>query len=280
MSTDLTPTESPFDRGRIPCPQGGEDRWSARWLMGQMGYPNWQDFERVIERAKIAAHNQGFNVQILFRVDPKKTGGRPQTDYLVTRFAAYLIAMNGDPRKPEVSAAQEYFVIKTRQAETSAPVLDLTDPDVALDKIIELATTAKRERAARIEAEAVVTALQAPATAWNELADSAGDYSVADAAKVLSRDPNIDTGERRLYAFMAGIQWVFKSHGRWRAYQNQVQLRRLVEKVGRPFWHEGRGEMVAPEPTVRITPKGIEELHKRLGGNAAGAAQLALVDGS
>ncbi|ABK68775.1 phage antirepressor [Mycobacterium avium] len=127
------------------------------------------------------------------------------------------------------------------------------------------------ERAER--AEAKVAELTPPAAAWNELAESAGDYSVADAAKVLSRDPQIETGERRLYAFMAAIGWVFKVKGRWRAYQSQVEIGRLSEKVGKPFWHEGRGEMVLPDPTVRITPKGVAELHKRLGGTG----QLALV---
>lgn len=127
------------------------------------------------------------------------------------------------------------------------------------------------ERAER--AEAKVAELTPPAAAWNELAESAGDYSVADAAKVLSRDPQIETGERRLYAFMAAIGWVFKVKGRWRAYQSQVDCGRLTEKVGKPFWHEGRGEMVLPDPTVRITPKGVAELHKRLGGTG----QLALV---
>lgn len=265
--------ESPFDAGRVPCPQGGEDRWSARWLMGQMGYETWEKFEKAIERAKIAAHNQGFNVQILFRPSAKKTGGRPQTDYLLTRFAAYLVAMNGDTRKPEVAAAQTYFAVKTREAETTSTTLDLSDPDVALDKIIELATLAKSERAARMEAESRARALAAPASAWNELAESAGDYGVADAAKVLSRDPNITTGERRLFQSMSGLGWIYRRDGRWRAYQNQVDLGRLTEKVGKPFWHEGRGEMVAAEPTVRITPKGLAELHKRLGGTG----QLALV---
>jgi hypothetical protein len=72
---------------------------------------------------------------------------------------------------------------------------------------------------------------------------------------------------------MSAERWLFKRDGRWRAYQAQVDCGRLAEKVGRPFWHEGRGELVAGEPTVRITPKGLAELHKRL----RGTGQLALV---
>jgi DNA-damage-inducible protein D len=90
--------------------------------MEKMGYDNWQNFEQVIERAKTAAHNQGFNVRTLFTVVSKKGAGRPQTDFQVNRFAAYLIAMNGDPRKPEVAAAQIYFAVKTREAEIAAPL--------------------------------------------------------------------------------------------------------------------------------------------------------------
>lgn len=77
---ERTPAPSPFDAGRIPCPQGGEDRWSLRWLMGQMGYSAWQNFEPIIERAKTAAHNEGFNVKTLFMQTHEKSGGRPQTD--------------------------------------------------------------------------------------------------------------------------------------------------------------------------------------------------------
>lgn len=120
---------SPFDAGRQPCPQGGEDRWSARWLMQQMGYPTWQHFEPVVERAKTAAHNEGFNVRTLFTVNRENSGGRPRVDYLVTRYAAYLIAMNGDPRKREVSAAQHYFAVKTREAEISQPA-ELTEDQI------------------------------------------------------------------------------------------------------------------------------------------------------
>lgn len=128
------------------------------------------------------------------------------------------------------------------------------------------------ERAER--AESRVIELTPPAAAWNNLADSAGDYGVADAAKVLSRDPNIDTGERRLFAFMSAEGWIFKRDGRWRAYQAQVDLGRLVEKVNQPFMRDG--EMFAPAPTIRITPKGLGRLQQLLGGDVRGE-QLALV---
>lgn len=265
----FTDTTNPFDAGRTPCPQGGEDRWSARWLMEQMGYPTWQHFEPVVERAKSAAHNEGFNIKILFTVDRKNTGGRPQTDYLVSRYAAYLIAMNGDPRKREVSAAQHYFAIKTREAET-APAA--TPPAVMPTHSEALRGWAEElERAELAEAER--DALKPSAAAWTELADAAGDYSVADAAKVLSRDPNISTGRDRLFKSMQGLSWVYRYDGHWRAYQAQVDCGRLTEKVGRPYYHAGRDELVGSEPTIRITPKGLQELHKRLGG---GGQQLTL----
>lgn len=117
-------------------------------------------------------------------------------------------------------------------------------------------------------AEAKVLELTPPAAAWNELADAAGDYSVADAAKVLNRDPAISTGERKLYRFMCGLGWVFRRDGRWKAYQAQVNNGRLTEKVNEPFMRNG--ELFAPAPTVRITPKGLAELHRRLGGTGNG----------
>jgi prophage antirepressor-like protein len=120
-------------------------------------------------------------------------------------------------------------------------------------------------------AESKARELAVPASAWNELAEAAGDYSVADAAKVLSRDPNITTGERRLFASMQYFGWIFRDGGRWRAYQRRVEDGRLVEKVGKPYVRNG--EMCVAEPTVRVTPKGLASLHKLLGGSG----QLALV---
>lgn len=144
---------------------------------------------------------------------------------------------------------------------------------VALPSKKELAQWVVEAEERAEAAEAKVAELEPPATSWNELAEAAGDYSVADAAKVLSRDPAIRTGERRLFTAMAGLGWIFRRDGHWAAYQAQVDTQRLVEKVGKRFWHEGREEWVAPTPTIRITPKGLAALHKALGG---GSAQLEL----
>lgn len=128
---------------------------------------------------------------------------------------------------------------------------------------------AEVEAAARAEAEQRSRELEAPARAWSHMADSTGDYSVADAAKVLSRDPAIRIGRDRLFKRMQGEGWVYRDRGTasWRAYQTQVDCGRLVEKLGSPYLHEPTGEMRVPNPTIRITPKGLAELHKRLGGS-------------
>lgn len=167
MSADLTPAaDNPFDEGRTPCPQGGEDRWSARWLMGKMGYTAWQNFEPIIERAKTAAHNEGFNVRTIFMQTHKVSGqrGPAQTDYLLTRFAAYLVAMNGQPSKPEVAAAQTYFAVKTREAETRPMAVELTDAEIVhralqiTTRQVEALTAENKMLAAAIDRDAPLVA--------------------------------------------------------------------------------------------------------------------------
>lgn len=111
---------SPFDASRHIDDEG--EHWFARELMPQMAYPRWQQFEPVVERAMAAACNTGVDLAGVFRLIPKnpsRQGGRPGNDYRLTRYGAYLTAMNGDPRKPEVAAAQTYFAIKTREAEVA-----------------------------------------------------------------------------------------------------------------------------------------------------------------
>ncbi len=86
--------------------------------MPMLGYAKWQKFLEAIERAKESAEMGGQLTKNHFLPAPvKSTGGRPKEDYFLTRYACYLIAQNGDPRKPQVALAQAYFATQTRKQE-------------------------------------------------------------------------------------------------------------------------------------------------------------------
>ncbi|MDV6274044.1 hypothetical protein R3Q06_11090 [Rhodococcus erythropolis] len=125
--TDLTlhSGESPFDSIREVRADGTEF-WDARKLQPVMGYSRWEDFQTAIERAKLAAENSGLSVEENFRRVAKVSGkrGPTQANYELSRYAAYLTALNGDPSKPESAAAQSYFVIRAREAEVHSRDID------------------------------------------------------------------------------------------------------------------------------------------------------------
>jgi anti-repressor protein len=238
----------------------GEPQFVARDICNAIGLTNMS-----MALTRLDADEKGVN--------PIDTPGGPQQLATVTESGLYSLVLRCDKKEaakfrrwvthkvlPEIRRTGSY------SHQPAAP-RQLPSKKELAQWVVEA-----EERAER--AEAKVVELAVPAKAWNALAESAGDYSVGDAAKVLSRDPNIQTGERRLFETMHAYHWVYRPRGgRWRAYQDQVEVGRLTEKLGRPFWHEGRGELVNAEPTIRITPKGLAELHKRLGGSG----QLALV---
>ena len=114
IPADKKGSPTPFDVYRQEREDGSEF-WSARDLMGLMGYSQWVTFENPLKRAMKAAENQNMQVETNFYRSLKvgTAGKMKQTDYELTRFAAYLVAMNGDPNKPEVAAAQAYFATRT-----------------------------------------------------------------------------------------------------------------------------------------------------------------------
>lgn len=112
-------SDSPFDSIRHQDADG--EFWYARELSQLLGYPRWADAEDMIDRAKAACQNSGNSLIENFSGTSRKTNGRPKQDYRLSRFACYLVAQNGDPRKQEIAQAQVYFAVKTREAEVVIP---------------------------------------------------------------------------------------------------------------------------------------------------------------
>ncbi|WP_329103227.1 phage antirepressor KilAC domain-containing protein [Streptomyces sp. NBC_01439] len=268
---------NPFDAIRQVRPDGSEV-WSARALMLLMGYDRWHNFQTAIERAIRAAENTGtFTPEAFYRLREEGTGGAPRTDYLLNRYGAYLVALNGDPvKKPLVAAAQAYFVVRTRQAEVQeaeaavpvwAPppvrVPRATDPvnplDLPLSYREALEALLGSVRACH-EAEEQVQELAPAARSWELLAspDRAGDFTVAEAAQTLCR-AGIRTGQNRLMDDMKRWGWVTPSG---RPYQRTVDRGWMVLRTEQ-YEHGETGE-ARVRTQARVRPAGLNAAHDRL----------------
>ena len=102
--------------------EDGQEFWYARELQHVLEYAQWRYMKETVERAKLACENSGLNPDDHFaevrKMVPIGSGAeRAVEDYMLSRFACYLVVMNGDPRKEVIAVGQAYFAVKTRQQE-------------------------------------------------------------------------------------------------------------------------------------------------------------------
>lgn len=110
----------------------GQEYWLARELQPILDYAQWRNFNEAIDRAKQACKNSGIDpsdhfAEVSKTIPMPKNATKDIPDFMLSRYACYLIVMNGDPRKEVIAVGQSYFAVKTRQRELIDDYDELTE---------------------------------------------------------------------------------------------------------------------------------------------------------
>lgn len=259
--TELTPFTFPDtgDRVRV-VEQDGEPWFVAADVCAILGISNSRDAVGGLDDDE----KQHVNATV---VNPDgRPGSGPQSYGIVNEAGLYSLILRS--RKPEAKTFKRWVTHDVLPSIRRAGGYQVPQPAYRMpqtygEALRELASTWEQREQLRAELEVAGR----KADSWDVLASAEGDHSVADAAKMLSRDPGIgEVGQNRLYGTLGELGWIFRGRGdrRWRAYQEQVDRGRLRERA--QAYDHPTGERRLGAPQVRITIKGLHELHRLLGG--------------
>jgi prophage antirepressor-like protein len=243
--SELTPFAFDGTNVRVITDEAGEPWFVAADVARILGYREARDLTRGLDEDEKGP-------QIV------RTPGGEQSMTTVTEAGLYSAIM-----RSRVEAAKPFRrwvthevlpAIRKTGGYSTAPAL--TGPQLMAAALIEAQAT----MAQQTEQIAIATP---KAEAFDAFLSTTGDYSVNEAAKILSRHHDILTGERRLRTWMEANGWIYRQQGQPRAYQRRLEAKTLAEKA-QFHYHPETGERVADTPQVRVTARGIEALAKAL----------------
>lgn len=192
--------------------------------------------------------------------------GRTQQATIVSEAGMYEVVIRSD--KPEAVAFRRWItseVLPSIRKTGSYQVPETREAILARSHLLALDMIREQDDK--------IAELEPAARAWDVLVQSTGSYSMADTAKILCNEHGLNIGRQRLFTLYAEWGWIFRGAGRdgqaWKAYQEQVDNGRLVEKANAAFQNSRTGEMEPAGPTIRVTPKGLGETLKRLNARVA-----------
>jgi anti-repressor protein len=194
-----------------------------------------------------------------------ETPGGAQNMAVVNESGMYALIVRSD--KPNAKPFRKWVTSEVLPAIRKTGRYEVAPASVASIGRRELAQMVIEAEDRASLAEQALAEVAPAAEAWNHLATAAGDYAVADAAKILSRHPLITIGRDRLFTLMYRERWIYRRvlDSRWAVLQYAVD-RGWLSELASSHYHPRSGELVLDPPQVRVTVKGLAELQKRLTG--------------
>lgn len=253
MNTDLTPFTFPATGEPVRAIVDDDEFWFVATDVGTiLGLTNVRSSIALLDEDERGVHTMD-------------TGAGLREYTVISESGLYSLILRS--RRPQ---AQEFKRWITREVLPSIRKTGAYAVPALSNRDLALMVIAEADRAAL--AEARVAELAPAASAWQALASANGDYSVADAAKILTRD-GIKTGERRLFTELWRLGWIYRGGDRrYRVKQTAVETGRLSE-LPSSHYHPRTGELVLDPPQVRVTVKGVADLRRVLGAKTLEAAR-------